>query len=145
MKASKKLNKYVKKLRDNGYKSTEQRRTILKTLLHYPQKHFTTEELYEEAQKYNSNLGITTVYRNLEIFYKLNIVNKLNFAEDETYFELKNPGEHHHHMICIQCGDILEFKAEDLLKFEENLDDKYNFTTIEHYVNFYGYCQECQN
>lgn len=139
-----KLIDFVKLLKKNGYKLTDQRQAILKTLLKYPDKHFTVSELYKRVKVINVDIGLATVYRNLELFNRLNIVNKLNFTEEKSHYELKK-FQVHHHMICIECEKIIEFNAENLQDFEEDLENKYDFTIVDHYIKFFGYCQACQD
>lgn len=123
---------------------TEQRKDIIKTLLRHPNSHFTAEELHEKVREINCNIGLATVYRNLDLLEKLDIVKKLNFMEDEAHYEFVEIGEHHHHMICIDCGKIIEFNFGNLQDFKEGLEERYNFHTRKHYIKFFGRCRECQ-
>ncbi len=138
------IKKYKRLLSQNNYKLTPQRNDILKVLIENKETHFSADRLYKEVQKINPDIGLATIYRNLEIFSELNIVHKLEFESDYKHYELVDMDkEHHHHLICLNCNKILEFSDEDLEKFEKRLEKEYSFLTIDHHIKFYGYCNEC--
>ncbi|SDL43169.1 Fur family transcriptional regulator [Halarsenatibacter silvermanii] len=139
------LDEFIKKLRAENYKLTPQRRDILKTLLKYSDRHFTAEKLHKKVQQINSDLGLATVYRNLELFCELGFIHRLDFDSDHKYYELLESHSHHHHMICLNCEKIIEFNDEDLEDFETRLEDEYDFFSVNHFIKFYGYCQKCHN
>ncbi len=139
------MNKYERILSENNYKLTSQRRDILKVLIENREKHFSADRLYQEVQDINSDIGLATIYRNLEIFCELGIVHMLEFESKFKHYELVDfEAEHHHHLICLNCDKILEFSDEDLEEFERRLEKEYSFTTVDHHLKFYGYCNECK-
>jgi len=142
---SSQLEELVEKVRNKGYKLTEQRRDIIETLLKYCEEHFTAEELHRRVREINPEIGLSTIYRNMELLSELGIVKKLNFAENEARYELVISGGHHHHMICLHCGKIIEFSSDYLEKLEEGLESSYNFEMLEHYIKLFGSCRECQH
>ncbi len=145
MEEDKLLNKFINKLRSNNYKLTEQRKDILKVLINNKKRHFTAENLHEQVLEINPDLGLATIYRNLELFCDLNFIHELDFASDRKFYELLESRQHHHHMICIDCDKIIEFNDEDLEDFEKKLEREYNFVPVNHFIKFYGYCQECES
>jgi Fur family ferric uptake transcriptional regulator len=103
------INGYKDILQKEGYKLTNQRKDILKTLLNNNHKHLSCEDVFNIVSKENSDLGIATVYRTLQLFEKLNIVYKINFDDGLSRYEL-NLGEEnhqHHHLICLNCGKVI--------------------------------------
>ena len=94
-----------------------------------------------------SEIGLATVYRSLELLCSLSILQKMDFGDGRSRYEVtgSDPAQHqHHHLICLQCGEVKEF-ADDLLEpLETDVADKSHFQIVDHQVKFYGYCQECQ-
>ena len=145
MEKSEIMDKFINELRNNNYKLTDQRRDILKVLIENEKKHFTAESLHRRVLDINPEVGLATIYRNLELFCDLNFIHELDFASDRKFYELLEAKQHHHHMICIECDKIIEFNDEDLEDFEQKLEEEYNFVSVNHFIKFYGYCQECEN
>ncbi|GAB6138886.1 Fur family transcriptional regulator [Halanaerobaculum tunisiense] len=140
-----KLNDLRETLAAKNYKLTSQRKLILQILLDHQGEHLSAEEIYQILKEDNSGIGLATVYRTLELFCDLNIIQQLNFDEDRRRYELEGSNQnHHHHLICEDCGQVIEFNDQILEKFEQDLEAKYDFSVIKHRIKFYGQCQECQ-
>ncbi len=135
--------KFKKILVDNDYRLTEQRKKILKVFLKYKEKHFNAEELSDILKNRDENIGLATIYRNLELFHRLGILKQLDFNDAFKYYELNLIEKHHHHLICINCDRIIEFNDKALGDFEKKLEDEYGFQIKDHIIKFYGICQNC--
>ncbi|MCK8826673.1 transcriptional repressor [Natroniella acetigena] len=128
----------------NNYKLTSQRDLILQILADNEGEHLSAEEIYNIVKQRDSGIGLATVYRTLELFGELGIVQQLNFDDNCRRYELEeNNNEHHHHLICIDCGAVIEFNDQILEEFETDLEKKYDFLVTEHSIKFYGYCENC--
>ncbi len=138
------LEAFIDKLRQNNYKLTEQRRDIIKTIISHKHRHFTAEELHEEVKRINPDIGLATIYRSLDLFCDLDFIHRLDFDSDHKYYELRESKKHHHHMICLDCDKIIEFNDEDLINFEKKLEKKYCFVPVNHFIKFFGYCEDCE-
>lgn len=139
------INGYKNILQKEGYKLTNQRKDILKTLLNNNNKHLSCDDVFNIVSKENPDLGIATVYRTLQLFEKLNIVYKINFDDGLSRYEL-NLGEEnhqHHHLICLNCGKVIEVKLDLLESLENKIEKDGNFKIMDHNVKFYGYCKDC--
>ncbi|BCD68275.1 Fur family transcriptional regulator [Nitratiruptor sp. YY09-18] len=140
------LELYLDQLKDivkkRGLKYSSQREQILRVLFN-AKKHLTPEEIYNEVKKENPSIGLATVYRTLAFLEREKFVNSISFGTEGKKYEL-NRGEHHDHMICIKCGDILEFFNEELESLQEEIAKKFNFKLITHEMNMYGICPKCQ-
>lgn len=132
------------KFRDNNYKLTSQRQDILDVLLNNFGEHFSAEELYEKVRKINPDIGLATVYRTLELMCQLGITHQVDFDSTYKRYEISLEGQHHHHLICIDCGKIIEFNDRVLEGFERKLEDEYQFEIVEHRIKFYGLCNKCK-
>ena len=138
------LQKIKKKLANNNYKMTSQRKAILKKIIENQGSHLSAEEIYEQVKEDDPNIGLATIYRTLELLCDLGIIHKLNFDDKCRRYELDKENEHHHHLICFECGEITEFNDDILEDFEENIKDEHSFEVVDHRIKFYGYCRVCQ-
>ncbi len=136
------LDELKSRVKKRGLKHSAQRELILQTLYH-AKEHLTPEEIYNEVKKLNSSIGLATVYRTLAFLEKEQLVQSVSFGSEGKKYEL-NRGEHHDHMICLECGKIIEFFNEDLERLQEAIAKESDFKLITHQMNLYGICKECQ-
>ncbi len=137
--------------RGRGYRLTMPRKAIL-DVLGNAKKHLSAEEIYLEVRKIYENIGLTTVYRTLEILAQMGFINKFDFGDGRARYELTvgPKTEHHHHLICIKCkriinyADFMEAEKEFLKQVEKGLSKKYNFEIKDHVIQFYGLCDKCK-
>ena len=131
----------------NGYKLTKQRELIFEVLNENKGTHLSPEEIHLIVNKMDKDIGIATVYRTLLLFEELNIAYKLDFDDNRYRYEIADEDkEHqHHHLICNNCGKVLEVRESLLEEIEKGLLNKYGFVVQEHELKFYGLCSECQN
>ncbi len=137
-------NKFKTKIISSNYKLTKPREDILKVFVENKTNHFSAEELYNEVKKINKDIGLATVYRTLDIFCELNILHELDFNSGYKRYEVNIEEKHHHHLICLECGQITEFNDQVLENFEEDLEKTHNFNIVSHRIKFYGFCQQCK-
>ena len=137
---------FKEKLQQKGYKLTTQRRAVLDILMQNSGEHLSTEEIYSLVKEKFPEIGLATVYRTVQLFEELRIVNRLNFDDGCSRFELyvDNENHHHHHLICEKCNRVLEVENDLLEDIESEIERKYNFKVKNHKVTFYGHCQECE-
>ncbi len=131
-------------LKSNNLKFTSQREAILRTLYDNP-NHFTPENLYLLVkEKYpESNVGVTTVYRTLNLLEENDIATSISFGSQGKKFELGNK-PHHDHLICEKCGKIVEFENEEIEQLQEKIAKLYDFKLTNHLMQLYGICKACQ-
>ncbi len=132
-------------LREKGYKLTPQRRATLEVFSENRDKHLSTEEIYALVQEKYSKIGIATVYRTLQLFEQLGIINKLSFDDGCNRYELAGDEEDHHHLVCLSCGRIQEVQEGLLGHLEKKIAEKTHFKVVNHRVKFFGYCGKCVN
>jgi Fe2+ or Zn2+ uptake regulation protein len=132
------------KLRENGYKLTNQRKAIIEVLFEHRGKFLTAEEIYTKTKEKYSQTNFSTVYRNLDILECTDIIHKTNITEGASIYELSCNDEHHHHIICKGCGKT---EAIEFCPFDEifNKVETKNFTLTEHRFELYGYCNDCES
>ncbi|MGM0533041.1 MAG: Fur family transcriptional regulator [Campylobacterota bacterium] len=131
-------------LRKNGLKYTKQRELILKAL-HQNNGHFSPEVLYNLVQQEDPamNIGIATVYRTLGLLEDEGLVSSLSFGAQGKKYEL-GVKEHHDHIICTECGKIVEFCDEKIEKRQEKIAKFFKFQITDHTMKIYGVCPDCQ-
>ena len=130
------------KLKDKGYKLTHQRRAVLEILQENQDEHLTTEDVYMRVKSKCPEIGLATVYRTLQLLEKLDIIERLNFDDGYSRYELADDDDHHH-LICIKCGEVLEVEEDLLEGLEKEIEKKNRFTILEHRLKFFGYCEKC--
>ncbi|WP_086255325.1 Fur family transcriptional regulator [Campylobacter vicugnae] len=137
------LERFKRVLRDNGLKYTKQREVLLQTLYNNSE-HFTPEQLYLYIkERYPGlNVGIATVYRSLNLLEESGMVTSISFGAQGKKFELANK-PHHDHMICRQCGVIVEFEDQIIEKRQLVIAKEHGFQLTGHIMQLYGVCGEC--
>ena len=108
------LDSIMNSLKEEGYKLTYQREAILQAIIDNKDEHLSNEEIYNIVSKNYPEIGIATIYRTMQLFEKLNIVYKLNFDDGFSRYELNlgTGDHHHHHLICLKCGKVIEVKLD---------------------------------
>jgi Fur family ferric uptake transcriptional regulator len=123
-------------------RSTEQREIILETIQR-ADKHLDADEIYQLARQKSRSISLSTVYRSLQLFKELELIEEHQFNGTRRYYEI-TPHSKHQHMVCLGCGRIFEFKcpSSERLKSEIGRDEGFKVTDAE--VRLLGYCPECQ-
>lgn len=138
--------KICERLRDNSYKLTPQRQTILKIFLENADRHLSAEDTYMLVKNDYPEIGIATVYRTLDILAELGVLLKNDFGDGRSRYEFSRKDEHHHHhLICIHCGNVSEFDDDLLESLEAVIQKRNGFKVVDHDLKFYGYCTNCQS
>ena len=134
--------KVIATLRQHGYKLTPQRRVVIQTITS-SQDHLTPTALYEKLHQDHPHIGLVTIYRTLDILAQLNLICELHVGGSCHSYTIGAP-EHHHHLICSNCGKVIAFTGSDLSKLEQRLSQETGFEIEDHLLEFIGLCQACQ-
>lgn len=129
-------------LRQHGYKFTPQRRVVIQTIAS-SQDHLTPAAIYEKVHQEQPNIGLVTIYRTLDILSKLGLICELH-AGGSCRSYTTGASEHHHHLICSNCGKVVDFSGYDLNELERRLSLETGFDIEDHLLEFIGLCQACQ-
>ncbi len=141
----KRANKVYDMLKQKDYKITPQRKEILQLFLKKDGEHLSAEEVYKILQEKHPEIGLATVYRTLDLFAELEVLQKLSFDDGKNRYELNDSEiHHHHHLICLNCGKVTEFSDDLLEALEEQITQKIDFKIVDHKVKFYGFCSHCR-
>lgn len=134
-------------LKENGLKVTNQRISILEVLQARPEEHLTAEEIYDDVRKKYPDIGLATVYRTIQLLSELNLIDKLNLDDGIVRYEMgkTRQAHHHHHLICLNCGNVLSFEDDLLEALEERIRQTMEFQVVDHEVKLFGYCKKCRS
>jgi len=131
------LDEYLVK---KGLKQTKQRQRIVELFVGL-NSHTSAEDLHQAARRDGHNIGLATVYRTLNILVDAGLVEQKSFREGHFVYEVRTPGEHHDHLICLDCGKVVEFENSDIELLQEKIAQKYGFRLTHHRLDLYGRCQ----
>ena len=134
------LQQYMAK---KGLRSTDQRRLIVETFFQSP-NHVSIEELLAQVRSHDSKVGYATVYRTLKLLAECGVANERKFSDGLTRYELADEASHHDHLICLECGDIIEFEEPRIETLQEQVAHRYGFLLRSHKHEMYGVCPKCQ-
>jgi len=133
------LNQY---LQERGLKHSKQREFILQHFLE-TSGHMTVDDLYRVIRRKHPGIGRTTIYRALKVFVDAQLASAIELKDGLTRFEHKYRHAHHDHMICVECGTILEFLSPEIERLQDEIADAYGFTIESHRHQIFGQCQKC--
>src|SRR5699024_5849551 len=140
------IDRIKKQLHAKSYKLTPQREATVRVLLEREEDHLSAEDVYLLVKEKAPEIGLATAYRTLELLSELKIVDKINFGDGVSRYDLRTEGaEHfHHHLVCIECGSVEEI-VEDLLEdVEKIVESEWGFQVKDHRLTFHGICKQCQ-
>ena len=125
-----------------GVKLTDQRRIIAKIIseskLEYGESdHPDVDELYKRVSKVDPKISIATVYRTVKLFEEAGILTKHDFKGGKARYEAMIES-HHHHLIDIKTGEIIEFVDDEIEKLQKKVAEKYGYELVDHKLELYG-------
>lgn len=129
-------------LRQHDYKPTPQRRVVIRTISS-SQEYLTPTAIYERMHQDQSSVGLVPIYRTLEILARLKLICELHAGESCRSYTISAPG-HHHHLICSNCGKVVDFPSCELETAQQSLSKQTGFRIDGHLLEFMGLCQACQ-
>ena len=129
-------------LKDRGVRMTAERQLILRRALSH--LHFTAEELVGDVRKLDPSVARGTVYRTLLLLHKAGVVEKHDFRYGPPYYEVTHGKAHHDHLMCIQCGEIIEFEEPRVEKIQDDIVRRFGYQLMSHTHKLYGLCRVCQ-
>lgn len=141
------------RFRGCGYRITLGRGVILDVLTK-ADKHLSAEDIYMKVHSSYPSIGLTTIYRTLELLVNMGLVFKFDFGDGRARYELAEgpKGErHHHHLVCTNCSRVIDYtdfideEKELLGQTEKGLSRKFSFKITNHLIQFYGLCDKCKS
>jgi len=133
---------FQERLRGRGFRMTAERRTILERIVHL-RGHFDVEGLLASLGDSGAPVSRATVYRTVGHLVDAGLLRKYDLGDRHTLYEPAVGREHHEHMICVACGDILEFVEERIERLQDEVCARYRFRPLSHTLHIHGVCQGC--
>ncbi|MFC1940057.1 Fur family transcriptional regulator [Chloroflexota bacterium] len=126
-----------------GARVTRQRALLLE-LIQRGEGHLDADEIYRRAREKQPRLSLSTVYRALQKFKKLGLVEEVHFDETHHHYETKQSAEHHH-LVCLGCGRVIEFNQPLSRYIKRNVPEARDFEIAETEIRISGYCPTCRH
>ncbi|MFT8930536.1 MAG: peroxide-responsive transcriptional repressor PerR [Sporolactobacillus sp.] len=136
------IDKAIDTLKESGVRITPQRHAILEYLI-LSDSHPTADEIYKALEHRFPNMSVATVYNNLRVFKKTGLVKELTYGDSSSRFDFST--RQHYHIICTQCGKIVDFFYPGLDEVEDLAAQATGFDVDSHRLEVYGICPKCQS
>ena len=136
----------IDELKSTGLKATLPRLKILDVFHKGTQRHMTAEDVFRVLLDERSDIGLATVYRVLTQFEQAGILSRSHFESGKAVYEL-NEGQHHDHLVCLDCGRVEEFYDPEIEKRQNDVAKLKGFEIADHALSLYAHCTKanCPN
>ncbi|MEO0539471.1 MAG: Fur family transcriptional regulator [Cyanobacteria bacterium P01_A01_bin.105] len=132
-------------LNARGLRATTQRQKILSIFQALPQgDHLSAEHMHQLLSEQGERISLSTVYRTLHLMVYMGLLRELELAEGHKYYELnRNTQDHHHHLVCVQCGQTIEFSADSIDQLGARQAQSSGYHVLDCQLTLYGICADC--
>jgi len=136
----------VNELKSTGLKTTLPRLKILELFQKGAQRHMTADDVFRVLLEDHSDVGLATIYRVLAQFEQADILVRSHFESGKAVYEL-NEGQHHDHLVCLDCGKVEEFYDGEIEKRQHSVAETKGFAIADHALSLYAHCikDKCPN
>ncbi len=128
---------------EHGLKSTRQRTMIVETFFE-TEGHLSVEELWDKVRGADARVSVATVYRTMKLLSESGLAHARNFGDGQTRYEAAVGRHHHDHLICTNCGTIVEFENDRIEAMQDAVARRHGFKVTSHKMELYGLCKNCQ-
>ncbi len=129
-------------LRSQGKRVTPQRLLLFEVMQEHG-GHLDADELYLLAKEREPRLSLSTVYRTLSLLKEMDLIEELYFDEEHRHYEIKGRGVEHFHLICLGCGEIIEFESPLTDRVKAQIAQDHHFQVTGVHIDLKGYCRRC--
>lgn len=131
-------------LREQGLPVTQQREAVAEVVFS-SEKHLSVEDIERALRGSGERIGKATVYRTLDLLVKSKLVEEHDFNEGFKRYEHRLSRQpEHEHLICLECGEVIEFKSEEVRTIQQRVAADHGFRPTRHRLEIYGLCASCQ-
>ncbi len=120
-------------------KQTQQRKIIVEYFLRI-NAHVDAEELHRRVRDEGQDIGLATIYRTLNLLTDAGLVEERSFQDGRSVFEVASPNSHHDHLVCTDCGIIIEFENDDIERLQKSIAEQYGMELKTHRLDLFGVC-----
>jgi Fur family ferric uptake transcriptional regulator len=131
-------------LQANKLKLTPHRELILETFLEN-EGHRSVEDIYHSVKAIDPRIGYTTVYRMMKLLMLCGLAREIELADGMTRYEHLFNHQHHDHMICMECGQSIEFYNPEIESLQDAASAQLGFQVLDHKLQIYGVCRDCRD
>lgn len=133
-------------IKSTGLKATLPRLKILEIFQKGTQRHMTAEDVFRVLLEHHSDVGLATIYRVLAQFEQADILIRSHFESGKAVYEL-NEGQHHDHLVCLDCGKVEEFYDAEIEKRQHAVAKSKGLAITDHALSLYAHCirDQCPN
>ncbi|NPA41864.1 MAG: transcriptional repressor [Aquificae bacterium] len=136
---------FTKFLKRKNMKVTQSRLNLIDLIAKYG-KHFEVEELVNWiATQGDRSVSRSTIYRTIKLLQEFGVIKEVIKQNNRTIYEFVAGKAHHDHLVCMECGKIIEFVNEDIEKLQDEVCKEYDFQPTHHRLEIFGVCSECRN
>ncbi|MEQ6901621.1 Fur family transcriptional regulator [Nocardioides sp. YIM 152588] len=128
--------------RSSGLRPTRQRRAISEALQH-SEDFRSAQDIHDAVRRSGEKVGLATVYRTLQAMVDSGEVDVLQSAAGEATYRRCSP-DHHHHLVCRQCGRTVEIAAPAVERWARSVADEHGYADVSHTIELFGTCADCQ-
>ena len=134
---------FVRYLREQGLPVTHQREAVAEVVFS-SQEHLSVDEIEDRLRSRGDRIGKATIYRTLDLLVRSRLVEEHDFGEGFKRYEHRLSRQPvHEHLICLECGKVLEFRADEVRAVEDRVREDHGFVPARHRLEIYGLCREC--
>ncbi len=131
-------------LKQKGYKITRGRLGIIDKIAKYP-SHFEIEDLVRWISTQDRSIASrSTIYRTVKLLQEFGAIREVIKLGNRTIYEFVAGRPHHEHLICVECGKIIEFYKEEIEELQDRVCEEHDFTPINHRLEIFGICSQCK-
>ena len=134
---------FRKYLERRGLKLTAERQAVFDELF-VRHEHFEADELLVRLRSKHKKISRATIYRTLDLLVDSGIVGRVRIRESGYRYERLRAGEHHDHLICNECGRVLEFFEPKIESLQDEVCERYGFLALSHSHQMRGICRQCR-
>ncbi len=131
-------------IRDHNLPMTHQREAVARVVF-FSNGHLSVEDIKGVLRGENLHVGTATVYRTLDLLLRADLVDEHSFGEGFKRYEPRTHHQHHEHIICRECGKVVEFTSDRIERMNVLIAEEYGFRHHHHRLEIHGVCRECQN
>ena len=131
-------------LREQGLPVTQQREAVAEVVFS-SDEHLSVDDIERRLREEGDRIGKATIYRTLDLLVRSKLVAEHDFGEGFKRYEHRLSRQpEHEHLICTECGDVLEFRSREVRRIQNQVREEHGFRPVRHKLEIYGLCRSCQ-